>query len=297
MLARAVCLKVHGGSGGLIVNDPDVMGVGQAHGLRISFDVALTGGVSTAAINVYNLSRGVNSGLSSQVDDNTVVELWVGYGVANKVLYKGILKNVSVQKQGTDIITTFYAIDFLDTPKDRVKVDRNFPIQTARQTVVSTLVGDLIKGNPLLQQGYLGAFTGTLSRETKITGHVVEELQKVCREEKHVLTLTNNMVNIYQLGVGSFEPPFLITSDTGLISTPVISLEAVDFSTMLDVRLKPFQKVTVSSFRYNIGDNQFDVPLGDGSISNLLLLTVNHSGDTHSGTWQSSVRGSVMEFL
>jgi hypothetical protein len=62
MLARAVCLKVKGASGGLVVNDPDVMQLEQAHGLRISFDIALTGGVSTAAINVYNLSRGVNSG-------------------------------------------------------------------------------------------------------------------------------------------------------------------------------------------------------------------------------------------
>jgi len=297
MLARAVCLKIKSAAGGIVVNDPDIMRTNQSHGLRISFDVSMSGGATNATINVYNLSRAVNSGLSARVGENTAVELWVGYGVANKLLYKGILMNVSIQKQSTDIITTFYSIDYIDDPR-KMAITRNFALQTPRQDVANTLIGDLIAKNPLLQQGYQSPFIGTLSRETKFEGHVVDELQKVCREENKTLAIADNTVSVYDNKYGSPEPPFIITSETGLISTPVVSLSQVDFSTILDVRLKPFQKVMVASFRFNIGEDQFTSPMnGAGSISNLLLLTVAHAGDTHSGSWQSSVRGSVIELF
>jgi hypothetical protein len=155
------------------------------------------------------------------------------------------------------------------------------------------LVSHLLIYNPHLKVGYIEPVAGEIGRAMKVEGNVVEELKRLCKDFGVELSIYNNFVNIYPKGLGSLSPLFVVSPNSGLISTPAVSLKDMSFDALLDIRYQPFQKVVVESFgRALEGDYIYDIPLTVGT-NTILILNVTHSGDTHSSTWKSSVRGLI----
>jgi len=282
----AVIIKQHG------------MAVHVFHGLRIGFNISLVYGRSVAQVNVYNLNRYTNFSLSTSVK-GTTIDIVIGYGNFEQILYRGNVTNVSVTKNGTEVVTTFYAHSQVD---EHLNTNRNFGIRTPYVQVINTLITDLIVGNPNLIRGYVHPVTGEVGRTMKKFGNVLDELEKICKDADCSLVIQNNFVNVYSNEIGGPAALFEVNSESGLISTPVISLNAMEFQAILDARFLPGNAVRVESFGVNLSgeDVYYQDFFGEKSwagrrVNHIMMESVTHNGDTHSSTWQSSVKGHLME--
>ena len=251
--------------------------------LRIKFNIEKTNDSSpnTARIEIYNLSDASRGILES---GKTRVILHVGYqdtveaifsGDVSKLTHKNKTKtktknktlSVTHHSDGPDVVTTIEVADG-DNRYRNARFNSGFPPTTNLQVILDscqTKLG-LAKGT---QEGIPNK---TYAHGFSHSGLVREALNDLCQANDLEWSIQNEKLQILPKSAASSEDEIYLTSDTGLIGSPNKTAKGVEFVSLVQPRLIPGKKVSLSS------------RLVTGTFK---LQKVVHRGDAHQGDFYS----------
>lgn len=203
------------------------------------------------------------------------IELRAGYGDSKETLpliFKGNIKQAYSQRNGVNYETNIEAYD-AGFAYVNANTSRSFAQGTTDKQIIETLIKDL----PHISVGKIGSFTDKLPKGNTMQGPTIELLKNITKSnffidnEKAYCLKENECFN------GNVH---LITSDTGLLGSPLREETFLTFSIIFEPRLQIGQYVKLESQTEKLFNGEYKV------------LGVEHQGtisDAQSGRCQTKV--------
>lgn len=210
-------------------------------GLFIQFDIEKTteSDANSAKIKVYNLnqrSRGI------LVQNDTIVQLDVGYGNALEQLFIGDVDRVTIEKKGPDIVAFIEAGD-----SEKTLLESTINQSFAPGTFLSKLVN--IAASKL--NVAVGTLTGLKDKRFEqgvtLSGNVKTELDKLLKAGNVEWNIQDGTLQILPENETTGEDAILLNKNTGLLGRPIRKNKGISFRSLLIPDLKPGRKVRIFS--------------------------------------------------
>lgn len=238
-------------------------------GFRIRFNIQknVDRTPNYTTIEIYNLGPGSRSDFEQQ---NSLVVLEAGYGDRSEVIFRGNIARTRTSRSGPDYVTKIEAGDGLFR-YNASRVDFSVAAGANFADVINTLKGAFgygtgeqrgIPANRVIQNGR------TFSGPTR------EQLDEVLESANLEWSVQDGNLVILPQGSASGVPAVLLSPETGLVGIPQQKDRGIEFRSLLNPKIKPYQNVAIVS------------KFIDGVFR---CLTINHVGDTFSGTWETQV--------
>lgn len=235
--------------------------------------------VNNATFRIYNLSKATRD--SIQVDSfeyqkkiGRRIELLAGYGSNLYTIFTGSIQMAQSERQGVDYVTTIQAYDGGYAVK-QATIQTTLKAGTPYQKVVETLIGAM--GDYGVSKGVLGQIVGATTRSVVLEGYAYELLKEYTNGD---VFIDNQKVNVLKNREFLSRSVPEISSESGLIGTPVFEETILKFKMIFEPRLSIGQKFKIRS-----------VTSSSSNISQLKEYKV--TSITHSGTFSSGVRSGV----
>lgn len=204
----------------------------------IDFDIErhTLSSASTAKIRVYNLGAEKRNAIRFNLSNVTIyrqVRLYAGYNDNPPLIFQGNISQAWSYREGVNFITHIECYDGGFALSNGF-ASMQFPSGTTNRNVAAALVSQM----PHTNAGAIGSIPGSLSRGASYTGNVGQLLTE----------LTNGALSIgdekiYLLGTSEYindgSPIFQVTSETGLLGTPMLEQNIVRFDMIFEPGLKP----------------------------------------------------------
>lgn len=241
-------------------------------GFRIRFKIEkiIEPTPNPTSIFIYNLGPDSRA-LFEQVNNRIILE--AGYGDRAEIIFRGNVSRTRTRRDGPDYVTQIEAADGLHEYTN-ARVDFSVNAGANFADVITTLKGALgvgdgeqrgIPANRVIQNG------------RTFSGPVRKQLDEVLDKEGLDWSIQDGSLVILPRGAASGTPALLLSPSTGLIGIPEQKDAGIEFKSLLNPKIKPFQRVAIAS------------KFIDGTFR---CLTVNHIGDTFSGPWETQVEAS-----
>jgi hypothetical protein len=250
----------------------------EINDLRISFRIkkTLSKDPNTAEIKVYNLSADRRASLPGK---GAKVLLQAGYAGTLDQIFLGDARLIEHSQEGADWVTTIECGDGARAYRF-AHVSESFSAGVPYADVISKIAS--VAG---LDVGNLGTVaaqtTGQFPQGYTVHGPAIKELAKVLEAAGYDLSIQDGTLQALTPGSTTTETVVVLDSDSGLIGSPEMgSAEKKDAKPLLNAKsllqpiLRPGRKVRLSSRLYK---------------GLFRVATVEHSGDTASGPWESSL--------
>jgi len=256
-------------------------------GLRISFTVDKTENKdpNTAKLQVYNLAQDTRN-IIKDVGRN--VTLFAGYENENgeELLFTGDITNITHKINKPDVITEIEASDGKEA-LDKAKIVISQNEKTSGLGILQKVLGNFDIGNNLNQvivpnKIYQSGFA--------FAGLAKDALQKVTKFLEMSWSVQNNEINLVSFDGNNQTGIILLTAESGLIGSPerlsgksrkAKNKSKTDkpgwkFTTLLFPSINPLGRIAVQS-----------VEIKD--VTEFVVYTISHSGDTHTKEWTSTI--------
>lgn len=244
-------------------------------GLRIAFEIEKTSSsfANSARIVIYNLSPDHWTILEST--EPLVVILEAGYENGIDEIYHGDIEKSVYVKQGTDMIATIEGKSGQQSMMES-RLDKSYE----EGINVKTIIEDTAKavkdaGGVVIKAAKDFLKSGEISDVIAQTGLAVSGIGKDILDRFMPRlglewSIQDNELQIIPWGGHTTEEVVLLTPKTGLIGSPIKREEGIEFTSLLQGRIKPGRLVRIQSERIN----------GDFRVRKAKL-----TGDTHEQPW------------
>lgn len=245
----------------------------------LEFDVVrnILASANTANIRVYNLNETSRRRLAKDSFSYDVLRkiiLYAGYGDTMPKVFDGSLMSCSSVRNGTNFITSMESLDG-GFAMVNSRFDKQFPKGTPVNTVLEAMVASMVG----IKRGAISQFPGELPMGDTFTGATVETIKQLT-DSKADFYIDNGRAYILTETDCLDEEIVVITSESGLLGTPVRSETLIKLDMIFDPRFKIGQRVELKS--------------STGKNYNGLYKVV---AVTHRGTISSAVSGSATTSL
>lgn len=233
---------------------------------------------NTAKFTILNLSEDTRRKIYKdkfKTDVYKGVELRAGYGEGSETLpliFKGNIKQAFSQRNGVDYVTEIEAYDG-GFAYVNAETNHAFAEGTSDRQIIQTLIKDL----PNVSVGKIGSFEGTLPRGNTMQGVTTELLQNVTGGNFFIDNEKAYCLKENECFAGNIR---LITSDTGLLGSPLREEAFLTFDILFEPRIQVGQYVKLESQTEKLFNGEYKV------------IGIEHSGtisDATSGTCKTKV--------
>lgn len=225
----------------------------------MEFDITRSclGGLNRANIRLYNLSPETRSLLlkdqwNLNLDRKIILQAGYGDSVNLPIVFAGNLVYCWSTRQGPDTITQIEAQDG-GFAAVRGFVSLEFPGGTAQLDIIKSLSASLQKFG--ITPGAVGSYTGTTSRGSSYSGNPMSLLKELTGGGFFVDSLKSYCLQDQEVFAPDWHPPLrtsfkpvaVISSDTGMIGTPIAENSQFTFNTLFEPQLEIGRLVQVQS--------------------------------------------------
>ena len=254
---------------------PGLFGRGYTD-LRTSFSVERTTkrDPNKAKVVLYNMDS-VSRGLAQQT--GSVLLVSAGYEPIPGLLFSGDItkRGIKVERRGPDIITTIEAGDGELAHRD-VRFLQSFgpgtPNSVILAAILTTMSLGVAPGEPLLPLAYQNGVS--------FFGTAADALDRLVRDVGQEWSIQDSLVQILSPRGTRLDGAVLLTSETGLLGTPVRTKDGLNLKSLLNSSIRP------------------------GSFLQVITLDVQgfykaskikHTGDTHTNTWFTAIEAKEIK--
>lgn len=193
---------------------------------------------ASAKVTVYNLSTETTAAIQSKY---TRIRMDAGYDQRSGMIFDGDVSYCTATRDGADRIVEIYAVSGLKS------IDRSFVNATLQpgsdvRSAVSAIADSM--GIPISEMN-LAALP--IVGKRVLAGQSVFEMDKLAKDYSFRWMVDNSAIRVQQVPVQAGGPAIVVSRETGMIDTPLLDPIGVEFTTLLDPRLSPGQRVEVRS--------------------------------------------------
>lgn len=243
------------------------------------------GGIARAKITIVNLSPETTAKLAQQY---TRIRLEAGYESRIGMIYDGEVRFAYPTKDGADRIVEIHSVagaKSLDSSFVRAAPETGTDVRD----VVSMIAAQM--GLPIAS---LDIPSAPIIGARIMSGPGFLELDKLARDFRFRWMVDNGEIRIERIPAPSFGRSIVVSRETGMIDSPLLHHSGVEFTTLLDPRLRPGERVEVRSAapRFTASDITFGTgqpffPSLQGT--RFAVMRLLHIGETRGQTWYSRV--------
>lgn len=213
-------------------------------GLRVTFDIEKTSdpNPNKAKIEVYNLSAQsrqiFQKGFQIRVD--------AGYQNNIETLYIGDIVKVTSKRTDTSIVTTFECGD-----SERQLINAHFDRSYGAGTTNVAVLQDLANALGVSVGSVLGLPKVVYNTGISFTGSVKRAIERLTKGLGLEFSVQNGVLQIIPQTAHNGEEAIILSQDSGLIGVPSQGDGFVQFSCLLNPRLKPTTPIQITSQTIN----------------------------------------------
>ncbi|MCH8821327.1 hypothetical protein IID23_02265 [Patescibacteria group bacterium] len=277
---RVYELQIGGGNSALVINE-----------LRVSFEITkdLLGYPNLAKIEIYNLSRASKALIENEF---TSVIMNAGYKGNSKLLFKGDIKNVTHEVRGPDSITIIFAGDGNRDYKESF-VSITIGKGASFDDVLNAIVASFSDLKVEIQEG-INKVKDHLQGKT-ISAKSSDAMDQLAEDYNFDWSIQDGAINIIDRN-SVVNREFVITPETGMLNSPVITEIGADVTLLLNPELLPGRVINIQSAGANVqlGNLFFRDARRTVAEGKYKIIKIVHSGDTHENNWQTTATGKIV---
>lgn len=270
----------------LIVAGDDGSGIDLGR-LSAKFEVTrdYDASISRAKVTIYNLSAETTASLASRY---TRIRLEAGYKSRIGMIYDGEVRFAYPTKDGADRIVEIYS------QSGAKSLDSTFVSASAvTGTDVRELV-QIIAGQMGLAISSLDIPSAPIIGPRVLSGHGFLELDALARDFGFRWMVDNGEIRAERIPSLPSGRSIIVSRETGMIDTPLLHHRGVEFTTLLDPRLRPGERVEIRSAEPRLAATDTTFTAGQPYFPSLKgtrfsILRLLHIGETRGQTWYSRV--------
>lgn len=218
----------------------------------IEFDISrnLQNSANTCQIRIYNLARLTRNQIRFDRTNYAVdrgVTLKAGYGINPAVIFTGNITQAYSVREGTDYVTTIECF-VGGSAYINARTSRTFAAGTTIQAVVQALAESLNEFG--ISVGGIGKYGGVLQRDTTYVGNTLEILRQLTGGGTFIDQGKANCLNNGEY-LDNLTGITEVSSDSGLLGTPIQETLILTFDMIFEPRLNPGQLVKLNSVTEN----------------------------------------------
>lgn len=221
----------------------------------VEFDIVRNtlSSANTATFRIYNLNETNRKRIAKdRYDFDLLKEIVFVAGYQNDVptAFKGNVTRCYSVREGVDVVTTIEAFDAGFAYANATLRNSQYPAGTLRKSIVTDMIGKLKEYG--VERGTIGDIKGSIPRGNSYDGPITKVLSEITGGAFFIDNGTAHVLRDNETRRGSLR---VITSETGLLDTPVRENATIEFSVLFEPRLNVGQKVALNS-RVNPDINQ-----------------------------------------
>ena len=196
-------------------------------------------GTNVGMFSIYNLGAATRNLIRHDVNstglfDILSIKLFAGYGNGPlyPLIFSGNAQRAYSHREGTEFLTTIEAFDG-GTAHNNALSDFTVPANTSNADVVNMLLADLVPYG--VNVGAVVPLPGTVPKRTQFSDNTTALLQQVTNGNFFIDLETANVL-LPQSAIG-LQPIVTIDSSTGLLSTPYVEQQLLQFDILFEPRL------------------------------------------------------------
>lgn len=270
---------------------------------RITFDITKNASsdylsFNTAEIEIYNMTSETRALISQE---GLRIRLDAGYEDLHKVIFEGVVNNVTVVKENVDIITTLFCSSDMTALSNDVS-------ETLNGINITDYLSNLCKKNGIKLE--MKKIDKSIT-EYSVDGSVSQTIARICSLFGLTYSIDDGMIRIISKDVKSDDvkdnEAILVTPTTGMLGNPDITEEGCNVKTLLDCRhhVNGYYKLEAPFASYNLnnltvrpeavlGGELNAIAFIDSRTYNgiYMVLSMQIKGDTRGNAWYTLLRGS-----
>ncbi len=223
-------------------------------GFRIAWDVEKTSesNPNTCKVKIWNLNETSRSALEQE---GAVMILEVGYNSIpesvggrvikdpiTEILFSGDIKKVSTVKNGPDRITTLEGGDGEVALQD-TNINKSFGANTPITSVFNQLIDKLGVAKGTVK----GIKNESFQNGLALTGLVKDQLDTLTKKQGLEWSIQDNEVQILPKDTSIDGQAIQLTSETGLVGTPIKREDGIEVTALLNPQIRPGRKIEIIS--------------------------------------------------
>lgn len=250
-------------------------------GFRVAFKVTKTAAEqpNQAQITIYNLSDETNRRIISGT--LTRIVLSAGYEENSAIIFDGNIISTTHVRDGADFVTTIDAGDG-DQAYNFATVSQTLAAGATKLDVAQAAAASMAEKN-----AHMAADTSAIDSETRYPrGRVLfcssrDAAREAAKASDCQWSIQDGQI-VYCKTTKALpdRTAFVLNTGSGMIGSPVIDKDGVQAVCCLNPRLRIYDPLQIES-RYVKGTYK--------------ILSVEHTGDTHTNTWDTTVKASVID--
>lgn len=234
------------GGGDVIIEPPFTM---EFDIIRNSYASA-----NVCSIRIYNLSEKTRNLIKKDRWESGVfkdVVLAAGYGSKIPVIFVGNVTQAWSVREGSNYITQ---IECFDGGEAFATSDTSaeFPAGTS----YNTIIGSLVKTLPNTKVGKISSFPGVVPKGISLSGCAIDLINQI---SGNGLFIDLGVVHVLKDKDTINEPIYEISSDTGLLGTPIVEEQYLVFDILFEPNLKIGQQVKLNSITNKTYNKEYKV--------------------------------------
>lgn len=253
---------------------------------------------NTATVSIYNMNSSTRGKISMQ---GLNIRIYAGYQDLHGKIFNGVINNITVSKDNTDIVTTLYCASDLNGLENDVSDTINSMNLTDYLINLCNKNGIPLKINRINKSIV----------EYSIDGSVSDTIVRLCSMFGLSYSIDDGVIRIVDKNIKSDDVNdneiILLTPSTGLLGNPEITEEGCNVRSLLDYRhhVNGYYKLEAPFASYNLNSLNVrpNAVLG-GELNALafidkktyngvyMILSMNIQGDTRGNAWYTNLRGS-----
>lgn len=227
--------------GGKLV-DPNLIVIKNPFTLDFEVNRNTLASANTGNFRIYNLSENNRKKIfkdTYRTDIYIPVNLKAGYGTTLPTIFKGNIRHAWSVRESTNYITTIDAFDGGDAIVNGF-VNKTFKKGTAKKALIKSVLDVL----PNVTVGAIGDFAGEISRGNSVNGNASDIASTLSNDGFFIDLEKAYCLNDNECVLGSIA---VISSDTGLLGTPIREQQTLSFDMLFEPRVLAAQKISLNS--------------------------------------------------
>lgn len=275
----------------LRVGDSDSASALDVSNLRVEFEIVKSsiGKPNTATIRIYNLSESSRGKISEEFDR---VVLDAGYVGSFGTIFSGEIFNVFHRRIQPEWVTEIYASDGGYNYRESY-TNVSYGANVSLDRILKGLLEDLNtdKGQINISDEVLNA---RKKRGWQFTGDTSKALDQLADDYDFKWSIqTGKFYAIANDRTADVKSVYEITSESGMIGSPVLTERGADVKTLLNWQLMPNEEVNIISVGQPINYAYLNIASAKERINygNFIVRQITHTGDTRGNAWYTTIEG------